>query len=70
PIVHGVNGNPVLRSLGLRLAPVAAGLLVSALADNCDGGHECAFDGVAEGVASLLITVPAALLIDWFVFSR
>jgi hypothetical protein len=71
PVVHGVNGNPVLRSVGLRLAPIALGFLVIGLAHDCEGtGHECAFDGVVEGAASLLITVPVALAIDWFVFSN
>jgi hypothetical protein len=70
PIVHAVNGNPILRSIGLRVAPLVLGFVVAGLARDCDhGGHECAFDGYTEGAASLLLTVPAALAIDWFVFS-
>jgi hypothetical protein len=70
PIVHGVNGNSVLRSVGLRITPLALAFVVTALAANCEGGHECGLDGVAEGATSLLVTVPAALLIDWLVFSE
>jgi len=71
PIVHGLHGNPVLRSVGLRLAPLAIGMLVTGFVKDCEGDtHDCAFDGFDEGAASLLITIPAALVIDWFVFSK
>ena len=69
PIVHRVHGNPVLRSIAIRVAPVAIGFGIAGLADDCEGGHECAFAGLAQGAASLLLTVPAALAIEWLVFS-
>ncbi|HEY5935128.1 MAG TPA: hypothetical protein VIU61_10850, partial [Kofleriaceae bacterium] len=71
PIVHGIHGNPWLRSIGLRLAPLALGMVVAGFVKDCpENTHDCAFDGFDEGAASLLISVPAALVIDWLVFSK
>lgn len=71
PVVHALHGRPVLRSIGLRLAPLAAAMLVAGFARDCEGDtHDCAFDGFTEGAASMLVTIPAALVIDWLVFSR
>lgn len=71
PIVHAAHGNPVLRSIGLRLAPFAVAMVVAGLAKDCEGdAHACAYDGVTEGLGAMLVSIPAALVIDWLVFSR